>query len=100
MLKNPSFFQVAWQWLPVKSSARSDDLQLFHWVCSLALEPYYTKVEHLILSNVMCIVRLEWLMMFHHQVTIPYNKLNVIYPVDECLLQSRFELILLSPLRL
>nr|VDD10161.1 unnamed protein product [Brassica oleracea] len=32
MLKNPSFFQVAWQWLPVKSSARSDDLQLFHWV--------------------------------------------------------------------
>ncbi|KAL0744924.1 hypothetical protein Bca101_101029 [Brassica carinata] len=59
--------EVAWQWLPVKSSARSDDLQLFHWVCSLALEPYYTKVEHLILSNVMCIVRLEWLMMFHHQ---------------------------------
>uniref|UniRef100_A0A0D2ZS84 Myb-like domain-containing protein n=1 Tax=Brassica oleracea var. oleracea TaxID=109376 RepID=A0A0D2ZS84_BRAOL len=24
--------EVAWQWLPVKSSARSDDLQLFHWV--------------------------------------------------------------------
>ncbi|KAF8107006.1 hypothetical protein N665_0129s0074 [Sinapis alba] len=24
--------KVAWQWLPVKSSARSDDLQLYHWV--------------------------------------------------------------------
>ncbi|XP_056845336.1 SWR1-complex protein 4 isoform X2 [Raphanus sativus] len=24
--------KVAWQWLPVKSSARNDDLQLYHWV--------------------------------------------------------------------
>ncbi|CAH8320746.1 unnamed protein product [Eruca vesicaria subsp. sativa] len=24
--------KVAWQWLPVKSSARKDDLQLYHWV--------------------------------------------------------------------
>uniref|UniRef100_M4DXZ5 Myb-like domain-containing protein n=1 Tax=Brassica campestris TaxID=3711 RepID=M4DXZ5_BRACM len=24
--------KVAWQWLPIKSSARKDDLQLYHWV--------------------------------------------------------------------
>ncbi|XP_009118835.1 SWR1-complex protein 4 isoform X1 [Brassica rapa] len=26
--------KVAWQWLPIKSSARKDDLQLYHWVIS------------------------------------------------------------------
>ncbi|CAN6830036.1 unnamed protein product [Brassica oleracea] len=32
--------KVAWQWLPVKSSARKDDLQLYHWVSSFSVELY------------------------------------------------------------
>lgn len=33
--KNPPFIQITWQWLPFTSSARNDNLQLYHWVCLL-----------------------------------------------------------------
>ncbi|KAJ4909898.1 Uncharacterized protein Rs2_04519 [Raphanus sativus] len=31
-LHPPPDEKVAWQWLPIKSSARKDDLQLYHWM--------------------------------------------------------------------
>jgi hypothetical protein len=33
MICNLSFFlQITWQWLPFTSSARKDNLELYHWV--------------------------------------------------------------------
>ncbi|KAH0885042.1 hypothetical protein HID58_061138, partial [Brassica napus] len=81
--ENPSFFQVAWQWLPVKSSARSDDLQLFHWVWTKEeTDQLFELCERFDLRFTVIADRFplsrtleelkdryysEWLMMFHHQ---------------------------------
>lgn len=40
--------QVAWQWLPFTSSARTDNLQLYHWVCLWCFTNVVYILKHLV----------------------------------------------------
>jgi hypothetical protein len=72
-------FQITWQWLPFTSSARKDNLQLYHWVsfeiyiyiytCSqfVSRKVSVTDLHGLFIYH----CRLELWMVFHPQVIIP-----------------------------
>ena len=51
------FLQVAWQWLPFTSSARTDNLQLYHWVCLWC----FTNVPYIF----------KYLVWLTHRLTVP-----------------------------
>lgn len=86
-----SFLQVAWQWLPIKSSARKDDLQLYHWVisslpiCCESLSISFFLMPFLLSSQVRVVNGVPPTADYSFA---KYNKVLVLYPLDDCLLHS------------